>query len=113
MTDIQERLIKEGYVKSVGEHYRFMHESDTLFQKRIKDNKGTRYFINVWWYPERAIGSHTLKEDIQYDITIHTIDDSYDKVVSLEWNSGYTVLEAEELADKLWEVLGGAYYERA
>jgi hypothetical protein len=111
MTELQQKLESLGYTKSVQESYKIFHSTDTLFQKRIRDKKGTRYFINIWWYPTTVVKGHALNEGIQYSVQIHTEDDSHNRVVNIEFGSDYSVVEAENLCDELWETLGGKYYE--
>ena len=108
---IREELESKDYRKHVAEMYYALKRTNTLYQKRIADSKGTRYFINVWWYPADTINGYSLNEGWQYEIQLHTADDSHDKTVDVEWGKDRSLEESELLADELWKFMGGHYYE--
>lgn len=50
MSEVTKQLEESGYKKHVADFYKTLMHTDTLYQKRITDQSGVRYFINAWYY---------------------------------------------------------------
>lgn len=75
-----------------------------LLQKRISDDQGTKYFINVYPY-DMMLGNHTHQSfylDCHFERLGHSLNLSY-PVESPE--------QAESLAEEFWTKFGCDYYE--
>ena len=110
MNKYHKTLLEKGYRKHVHESYKLLHMTDTLYQKKITDSTGVRYFINIWWYPERTVGDmgHVMCESVQPEVQMTTRDGTH---VSIEYLSCDTE-KAEDYFDDVWVELGMDYYER-
>lgn len=109
MTVLQQDLISRGYKKHVSESYKTFHMTDTLFQKCITDEKGKKYFINLWYYTEGRYGHANLPESIQADVQFETdgVTDENMNVVLFTQD----VDKIEEVFENMWQKLGLNYYE--
>ena len=96
---MKEKLLKEGY-KIYGQ----LDESTTLYQKKVSDEKGIKYFINCYHYFEQdEMDSWAFK--IQLDSIVGTYN------IEL-FNAGdITVMNLETLMECEWINHGAKYYE--
>ena len=92
------------------------------FQKRFKDEKGTKYFITGYhWnfglvYPDRAEDRDQYSFDVQFIIDksgkSQTIDLRYSADhLPNQWRPITTLKEVEEYYEKAWKDFGAEYYE--
>lgn len=112
MSTIQRELIGNGYKKHVSQSYRSFHSTDTLFQKRIRDNKGTKYFIDCWWYDNSAIPTLVeigKGEMVQFECQFYNVDNSAVMNVTLFEKD---VSKVEEYFEKIWIGMNLGYYEK-
>lgn len=109
MTILQEDLLSRGYKKHVSESNKIFKMTDTLFQKRISDEKGKKYFINLWYYAEGRHGQTSLPESIQADVQFETdgVTDENMNVVLFTQD----VDKIEEVFENMWVTLNLGYYE--
>lgn len=91
-------LIASGY-----KEYRVpqFKKADAVFQKCIYDDKGKRYFINVYQY------FYSSRVTIEFDAQFITKQGT----LNLTLFSKPTIEGAEELFAQLWETLERPYYE--
>lgn len=97
-------LLARGYKEFPGQHD-ISHER-RFFQRRIKDGRGTRYFLEFreWEQPE----------------SLRLPGFTYDAALSNDAENGAYIwltlradsIEAtEDLAERIWQAAGGVYYE--
>lgn len=104
MSEVTDKLEAEGYTKHVAEFYRTLMRTDTLYQKRITDKYGTRYFINAWYYDNEV-----LKDSLQFDVQFTIDEDEQNHInVTLVTND---IRFAEAEFDKMWDRMIYEYYE--
>jgi len=122
-TRLQQLLLDKGYRYHKSEGYKTLKSTEHLYQKRIRDEKGTRYFIDVWYYPVQCINGHRLAEGIQLDCHLH--DNQEEFLMEVRPNIPYTWIQetgdkiypedcldkAEGVLDGLWKFTGEGYYE--
>jgi len=104
MSEVTKQLEASGYKKHIAEFYQTLMGTDTLYQKRITDEYGTRYFINAWYF-DNAI----LKDSVQFDVQFTIDEDAQDHInVTLVTNDiGF----AEHEFAAIWGNLMYEYYE--
>lgn len=109
MSKYEKQLLDRGYRKHVSDTYNLLHMTDTLYQKRVSDDKEIRYYINVWWYPERPLGGmgHGLPESIQPEVQMLTKEGDH---VNIEYLSD-DIEKAEDFFDDVWIQLRMDYKE--
>lgn len=84
-----------------------------LFQKRIRDEKGTRYFIDVIQY-DWSMYSHRIGEPLAYEASVHfyTGDgEIYSVVTCMDDNIRNSIDAIEMFFDNMWSKLELGYYE--
>lgn len=102
------KLIQNGYKKYVSSGYNFLKNTDTLFQKKVVDDTGIRYFIDCWWYPEQKINSHFIEKSWQFEVQFYDNENNVTMNVMLFEKD---VAEAEKQFDNIWKSLKLGYYE--
>lgn len=103
----EQKLLQHGYTKSVCRTYKAIMSTDTLYQKRVRDDEGTKYFINAWYYPPLQLpGRDTIKATVKFESQMECEGNTVD--VS---PIGVDVENAERLFEKLWWDMGGCHYE--
>lgn len=107
MTDLQEKLIANGYKKYVSHSNQVFKNTDTLYQKCVSDEIGKRYFINIWYYPETTINGHTIKEGVQMEAQF---TDRNDVNVNLEVLTD-DIRYIEDFFEEFWNDNDCGYYE--
>lgn len=105
-TPLQQELLSRGYKKYTSESYR----TDTLFQKRVEDELGILYFIDVWYYPRTVFHNGNETEDT-IEVTVQYRD-----------QNGYPIMDvnlfekdidkAEVLLAQIWCDMSLGYYEK-
>lgn len=92
------------------------------FQKRFRDELGTKYFITGYhWnfglvYPDRAEDRDEYSFDVQFTVDkggkSQTIDLRYSAdMLPNQWRPVTTLKEVEEFYEKAWKDFGAEYYE--
>ena len=101
----REELIKHGY-KTYDSGV--LYNAIRLYQKRIKDDKGTKYFIDIYEYMLKSKDSYearlvtSLKDDTySINILFYCIDDNT------------TIEQLEKDIEDIWIKLGCDYYEKS
>lgn len=107
--DLHEQLISRGYSKHVAGHYTTFKHTDILYQKRISDSKGKKYFINIWYYPANRYGYTDLPESIQAEVQFNGdgVTDEYVDVTLFTKD----IDKIEEVFENMWVKLGLGYCE--
>lgn len=107
-TALQEDLISRGYKKHVSEIHKTFKMTDTLFQKRISDDKGKKYFIDIWYYVGSP--SHNFPESIQAEVQFHDGDGITEESMNVQLFIR-DITKIEEVFENMWGKLGLNYYE--
>jgi len=99
---MKEKLLKEGY-------RRFEQPSDepTLYQKKVSDRKGIKYFINCYHYifPDRS----PVKDDWEFKLQTES---DYGTINTTLFNIGKkTINQIEFFMESIWVNYGAKYYE--
>lgn len=92
------------------------------FQKRFRDERGTKYFITGYhWnfgltYPDRAENRDQYSFDVQFRIK----ENSKDQTIDIKYNADFLpnpyrevtkLTEVEDFYEKMWKDIGADYYE--
>jgi hypothetical protein len=115
----------EKQLEEAGYHWFKDHWKNSLrgFQKRFRDDKGTKYFITGYhWnfgvsYPDRAEDRDQYSFDVQFTIgkggKSQTINlDFSAEFLPNQWNNTITTLkEVEQFYEKAFNDFGADYYE--
>lgn len=107
MTKLEQKLIDLGYKKHVSESNRIFKSTDTLFQKKVTDDKGIRYFIDVWYYPPQRIAGRILDEGIEPEAQMSFEDDTKMNVSFLTYDIGLFEVRFSDV----WELMNCIHYE--
>lgn len=99
----EDLLLENGYTKYNDNIY----SSEALYQKKIEDEKGIKYFIDIYKYvfaiynnePIYEVRLNINKELYSMNVLLYTIS----KDMSLE--------KIENEVETIWTILGGKYYE--
>ena len=102
MYNIEEELEKRGYRRHVHESYRIFKSTNLLYQKRITDANGTRYFINAWIYPELPV-----EQRVQFETQFSNEGEAVLDACSFYRNPE----EAENQFKDIWSTMGYGYTE--
>lgn len=101
----RKELIKHGYKTYDSD---VLYNAMCLYQKRIKDDKGTKYFIDIYEYMLKSKDSYearlvtSLKDDTySINILLYCIDDNT------------TIEQLEKDIEDIWTKLGCDYYEKS
>ena len=96
-------LEKNGYTKYNDNVY----NSETLYQKKVKDKKGTKYFVDFYKYVFTVFNNEPI-----YEVRLHINKDNYSlNILLYTISKDMSLEEIEKEVDKIWHDLGGDYYE--
>lgn len=108
----REELIKHGY--------KIYYDSDVLYnavclyQKRIKDDKGTKYFIDIYEYMLKSNKYHDDYRSYEARLVTSLKDDTYSLNILLYCIDDNTTIEQlEKDIEDIWTKLGCDYYEKS
>jgi len=95
---MKDKLLKEGYKR-----YNQPEEEPILYQKKITDKKGIKYFINCNHYNTHGMNSWSfeLQTESVYGTVNTTLFNTKDK----------TIHEIEMYFEWIWDFNGSRYYE--
>ena len=82
-----------------------------FYQKRIEDEKGTRYFINVYTYYDEENGLTDYEFRLQTE-SLANENKCFCGVNLYGFDYEMTITDIETKIEVLWNALGGIYYER-
>lgn len=83
------------------------------YQKRFDDDIGKKYFLDVKEYDNSAFErSDILADKYQHEFELYLEFGESDKPMKILMYCGWTLEEAEEMAELMWKSLGANYYER-
>jgi len=102
---IEKSLLEAGYKKHVSSTYEAFKCTDTLYQKRITDSNGTKYFVNAWYYAAQPYAN----EGVQFEVQFYNRNDEVEMDVSLFTND---VNVAESKFDLIWLNMNLGYAEK-
>lgn len=85
--------------------------SDYGLQKRIDNERGTKYFISVYVYEEKYINGVLCKKGFSPTVQFHL---EFQPTVDMEFilKEDSTIFEVEEMINSVWITLGCPYYEK-
>ena len=96
-----ELLLENNYKK----HKDIWNNADSLFQKRVKDDKGTKYFINIYKY------TFPLHNKPDYTVELAAETENYAIEITLFYTKGMSLEDIENEIEKIWQSLNLDYYE--
>jgi hypothetical protein len=101
-----DQLLATGYRKSICDGSKQF--TNVLYQKRIDDECGKRYFINVWeWDNRMHVG---VPNDFSYQAE-GQFKDGCDNTFNIELLTNDSIEQVEAFFADTWERLGYAHYE--
>ena len=105
-----ETLLKSGYKEFEKPIWvnEFVHK---FYQKRIEDEKGTRYFINVYTYYDETSGLTDYEFRLQTE-SLANENKCFCSVSLFGFDCEVTITDVETKIEVLWNALGGIYYEK-
>lgn len=106
---LEDKLVSRGYKKHVSESYKTFHMTDTLFQKCITDEKGKKYYINLWYYAAGRHGQTALPESIQAEVQFETDGVTHENMNVTLFTKD--IDKIEEVFESMWKNLGLGYNE--
>ncbi len=108
MTLLQKKLIDNGYKKDVSDLNRTMKMTDTMFWKSVSDQRGKKYHIEIYYYPEGKCGRIPLPETIQAEARFHAGDGITDEPMFVQLSTK-DIDKIEAVFEKMWSTLGIGY----
>ena len=108
MTDNE--LIKRGYKEYPCEYKQY---AEKLFQKRVTDSIGTKYFIDVYKYPgtiDRRTGK-TIEPSYEYEVHLCTNDEK-ERNINIQYYSDWDMEDVEKNIEEIFATGKWAYYEK-
>lgn len=103
-------FVEAGFKKFSSAHLR--RYADYGLQKRFDDERGKKYFIEVYVYDnsEYIARGHVSMSPETWEAELHTTVD--DKVFKFQFSGDYETLEAFYAdAEKFWTTMSGVHYE--
>lgn len=97
-----EILLENGYRKYNDTWY----NADRLYQKRIKDKRGTKYFINFLRY-----NLPVFDNEPRYDAILSSGTKDYDMEIVLFNIDKMSIEDIENKIEEMWTKLNLEYYE--
>lgn len=92
-----ELLISAGYKRYAGSD---LNRSSALYQKRISDNHGTKYFINAWFHDYTRYNIQSPNQySFEFEVQFTKKDGSKFNVDDL---SDSTIEEHEKFFESIW-----------
>ena len=83
----------------------------SFWQKRFRDEKGTKYFIEFYEYDNSDIPLHPFK-DISYEPEAHLkLPEDRIMNVTLQFNEHQTIEEIEDFIDQVYRNMGCCHHE--
>lgn len=87
-----------------------LYNSERLYQKRVSDEQGIKYFINFYQYNKEKtnkVTNITWKVKLQFQLSISTMS-----ITLFTFKDNSDLSEIEQFIDDLWERLEAHYYEK-
>lgn len=111
----------EKYLEERGYHKykRTMFDSNWVsarYQKRFDDDTGKKYFLDILEYDNSDLKARMpdvnfQKYDYEFEVYLTFFGDE-DKPIQCKMYAGWTLEEAEMMAEKMFQTLGANYYEK-
>ena len=107
----REELIKHGYKTYDSD---VLYSSMCLYQKRIKDDKGTKYFIDIYEYMLKSKDNYDKCKSYEARLVTSLKDDTYSLNILLYCiDDNITIEQLEKDIEDIWTKLGCDYYEKS
>jgi len=101
----QQRLLDSGYNHHECDMYATLHGTRHLYQKRITDDHGIRYFINAWYFHKQSgMPTDGVQMEVQYT-------DMFDDNINVCPLLGDKIEQSEKFFEEMWERMDFGYYE--
>lgn len=100
----EEQLIAVGYKKYPAGVFR--QYCDFLYQRRITDEDGTRYFNAFWHYPGTSHHGLDIPAAWLFEVTLN------EPHCTIEIHRPSELFFCERKAEGFWFMMGAVYYER-
>tara|TARA_B100002019_G_C21107384_1_gene516634 strand:+ start:477 stop:824 length:348 start_codon:yes stop_codon:yes gene_type:complete len=102
-------LLESGFVKDVRSQYVTFQNTDTLYQKKVCDDKGVRFFLNAWYHKEKQIAQHTIPASFSFELQFS--QDEGETVININiLTDNHEVAEAK--ANEIWQKLNCDYTKK-
>lgn len=102
--DVRTELLTRGYRYHVDNTN--LHHTNHLYQLKVNDDDGTRYYINAYYYAETSTSVMTIPETVQFECVLYNNDS--EPVINASLYTQIPV-EAEAYYDVMWRGLGLGY----
>lgn len=104
-----ENLLKSGYKEYPKPEWvnEFVYK---FYQKKITDEKGTKYFIDVYSYYDEDSGLTDYEFRLQTESLVNC-KNCFCNATLFGLDFEVTIIDAEKKIEELWNALGGIYYE--
>ena len=107
----REELIKHGYKTYDSDA---LYNAVCLYQKRIKDDKGTKYFIDIYEYMLKSQDNYDKCKSYEARLVTSLKDDTYSLNILLYCiDDNITIEQLEKDIEDIWTKLGCDYYEKS
>lgn len=107
----REELIKHGYKTYDSD---VLYNAVCLYQKRIKDDKGTKYFIDIYEYRLKSKDNYDKCKSYEARLVTSLKDDTYNLNILLYCiDNNTTIKQLEKDIEDIWTKLGCDYYEKS
>lgn len=107
----REELIKHGYKTYDSD---VLYSAVCLYQKRIKDDKGTKYFIDIYEYMLKSKDNYDKCKSYEARLVTSLKDDTYSLNILLYCiDDNITIEQLEKDIEDIWTKLGCDYYEKS
>lgn len=107
----RKELIKHGYKTYDSD---VLYSAVCLYQKRIKDDKGTKYFIDIYEYMLKSKDNYDKCESYEARLVTSLKNDTYSLNILLYCIDNNTTIEQlEKDIEDIWTKLGCDYYEKS
>lgn len=106
-TSLQQSLLDAGYREHFSADHHTFHSTQWLYQKKVTDNVGVKYFINVYWYDCPELEFVGWREGLQFEAQLHYREGS---VVDVKF-SDTDIIKIESRIDDIWSSGVLDYYD--
>ena len=79
-----------------------LHRTEDMYQKKVTDLVGVRYFINLWHYPAARYGNLDTPEAFQVECQLTMKDNEHLDLVYL-YDKTRTIQDVESMITTIWK----------
>ena len=106
-----EKILQAGYVEYTPPPINNEYVTK-FFQKCFSDDMGKKYYIDIkrWDFPPHPYTSDPIPTSYEFEVQFNTEDD---RVMDLTlFSRGWTIENAEEFVEEMWQKMNLRYYEK-